>query len=91
LGGGQYLARLAGAAISPAAARDYARLIVEMACRRALTERATEALQALSAGGDSPEVKMALLHALHALPEASGEETTFSIGKAMMALRSTGR
>jgi replicative DNA helicase len=85
LGGGAYLARMAGAAISPAAARDYARLIVEMACRRALTERATEALQALSAGGDSPEVKMALLHGLHALPEASGEETTFSIGKAMMA------
>jgi replicative DNA helicase len=83
LGGGAYLARLAGAAISPAAARDYARLIVEMAVRRALSNSATEALQALSAGGDSPEVKMALLHALHALPEASGEETTFSLAKAM--------
>lgn len=83
LGGGAYLARLAGAAIHVSAARDYARLIVEQAARRALTEGFTSAQLALSEGVDSPEVKMGLLHALHAMPEVVGDETTFSLMKAM--------
>jgi replicative DNA helicase len=83
LGGPAYLARLAGAAISAHAARDYARLIVEHAARRALHGALTDGQLALSGGADSPEVKMGLLHALHALPEASGEETTFSLLKAV--------
>ena len=42
LGGAQYLVRLAGAAISSYAARDYAQMIYDLAIRRALIELGQE-------------------------------------------------
>jgi replicative DNA helicase len=83
VGGPGYLARMAGAAISPKAAKEYARMIVEDAVRRALAVATQEAGLSLQAGGEPQEVKMGLLHALHALPEAYGDETTFSLMRAV--------
>lgn len=83
LGGGQYLVRMAGASIMPTFARDYAKLIVEQAARRALQEMAAEAASSVSMGADSGDIKSALLQALHALPEASGDESTFSLLRSM--------
>ncbi|PZQ99193.1 MAG: replicative DNA helicase [Cereibacter sphaeroides] len=83
LGGPAYLARMAGAAITPKAAREYAKLIIEQAARRVLQGAVAEASSGLFAGSESAEVKAGLLQALHALPEASGEETTFSLMKAV--------
>ncbi len=85
LGGPKYLARLAGASVSGAAARDYAELIIEQACRRALNEAAQEASKALEVGEGSGEVLARLYGALQALPEPSGSESTTSIAKAMMS------
>lgn len=83
LGGPGYLIRLAGASISAKLARDYAKVIVEHACRRRLNEAAQEAVSAISAGAEAQEVKAGLLARLHALPEASGEESTASLLKAV--------
>ena len=78
LGGPAYLARMAGAAISGAAAPDYARQIVEAAARRALHDAALEAQTGLSDGIDSAEVKLRLQHALQSIPEG-GEESSYSL------------
>lgn len=83
LGGPAYLARMAGAAMSPNAARDYARSILEASCRRRLHEATQEAASRVSEGEDSGEVKMRLLHALSALPEA-GEESSYSLASAVV-------
>ena len=83
LGGPAYLARMAGAAMSPNAARDYARSILEASCRRRLHEATQEAASRVSEGEDSGEVKMRLLHALSALPEA-GEESSYSLQSAVL-------
>lgn len=79
LGGPAYLARLAGAAISAAASRDYAKQIIEAAARRALQETVTEAGSMLSEGRDSLEVKMAVLHALQSLPDGAADESSHSL------------
>lgn len=79
LGGPKYLARLAGAALSPRAAADYARVIIEAAALRSLDEALSEGKNGLSGGRDSQEVKAALLRALQSLPEASGEESSYSL------------
>jgi replicative DNA helicase len=83
LGGPAYLMRLAGAAIGSAAARDYANLIVGRAAARRLQEAAQEALQALSAGGEAPEVLARLQTALQSVPEAQGQESTYSFQRSM--------
>lgn len=83
LGGPRYLVRMAGSACPTPYARDYAKVIVEHAVRRRLSEAAQEALSGLSGGGESSDVKMGLLHALHALPEASGDESSVSFLKAV--------
>jgi replicative DNA helicase len=83
LGGPAYLARLAGASLAKVVARDYARELIEQAARRALHQSLAQAQVTLSEGLGSQEVKMGLLHGLHALPEASGEETTFSLAHAL--------
>lgn len=83
LGGPAYLARMAGAAISKVAARDYAKSIVEAAVRRRLFEAANGALAGLKDGSEGEEVKIGLLNALSALPESSGGESTISLLKAM--------
>lgn len=83
LGGPSYLARLAGSAISGAAARDYARQIVEASCRRALHGISQKSATMLSEGRDSDEVKIALQQALQALPEGGAEESSYSLAKAM--------
>lgn len=82
LGGTKYLARMAGAAISAHAARDYAKIIVEVAVRRKLQDASNEAMQALHDGGESADVKMGLLHALHALPEDIDQSSTISMLRA---------
>lgn len=83
LGGPRYLVNMAGSAIMPKMIRDYAKMIVEQAVRRRLNLAAQDALSALAGGGESSEVKMGLLHALQALPEASGEESSVSFLKAV--------
>lgn len=82
LGGPAYLIRMAAAAAHKSLIRDYAKMIVEQACRRALQESAQEALQALSGGGEASEVKAALQIALQRLPEPAGEESSVSLLKA---------
>ncbi|MGL6209123.1 MAG: DnaB-like helicase C-terminal domain-containing protein [Paracoccaceae bacterium] len=79
LGGFRYLVRLAGAAISSFAVLDYARLVIEKAACRALQEAFAEGHRSLFAGGESQTVKHALLQALHALPEAMGGESSYSM------------
>lgn len=83
LGGSGYLFRLAGAATAASAAPDYARLIIEAAARRAIDVLTQDGRNMLSEGRDSQEVKMALLSALQALPEASGEESSYSLLKSV--------
>lgn len=84
LGGPAYLARMAGAAISHHAARDYAGILIEQAIRRSLAVLAAEASQGISGGRDSLEVRGALLAGLSALPEGVGEESSVSLLKATM-------
>lgn len=79
LGGPAYLARISGASMSSHAAPDYAGSIVEAACRRALNEMAVLGQSMLAEGRDSQEVKAALLTALHALPEAYGSDSSYSL------------
>lgn len=79
LGGPAYLARMAGAAIGKSAMPAYAGQIIEAAARRTLNESAVQAQSMLSEGRDSQEVKAALLTALQALPEASGESSSYSL------------
>lgn len=83
LGGAGYLIRMAGSALSSRMARDYAKMIVEQAVRRRLNQAAQTAIADLSSGGEAADVKMGLLHALQALPEASGEESSVSFLKAV--------
>jgi len=82
LGGVGYLARLAGVG-SATTAREYAKQIVEAAARRGLHQIAAEADYMLSEGRDSQEVKMAVLHALQAVPEGAAEESSYSLAKAV--------
>lgn len=79
LGGKGYLARMAGTSISPQFVRDYAKIIVEAAARRALAGAADDALAQLVQGDDCGEVKAKLIQCLSGLPETSGEESTYSI------------
>lgn len=82
VGGGKYLIRMAGTAM-PSGILDYARLVVEMSCRRALRQAGEDCLRSITAGADSPEIKAALLQALYGLPEVDGQETTVSMLKAV--------
>ena len=85
LGGPAYLVRMAGAAISASAVVEYAKTIVEAACRRALHGAAQEAGKALSMGADSLEVRSGLLGAIQRLPEGVGEASSQSLLKAVVA------
>ena len=78
LGGPAYLVRLAGSALSPQLIRDYARVVVEHSCRRALLEAAQDTASRISAGDDAAEVKAALQQALYAIPEDAGQESSVS-------------
>jgi replicative DNA helicase len=78
LGGPGYLARMAGAAISAAAVREYAATILDLYCRRTLHESLQEARSALEAGVDTPVVRAGVLSALQGLPEGAGEKATHS-------------
>jgi replicative DNA helicase len=83
LGGLVYLIRLAGAAITSASIRDYAKVVIEQAARRGLKEAALGAVDGISGGVDAQEVKAALLTALQRLPEPAGEESSVSFLAAM--------
>lgn len=83
LGGPSYLVRMAGAAISKYAAREYAKVIVEGSVRRRIAEASTGALDALQGGVDAGEVRSGLLHALYALPEGHSEHSSVSLLKAV--------
>lgn len=85
LGGTAYLIRLAGASVAASMARDYAKLMVEYACRRKLRQMAEEAAQGLADGVDAAEVKAALQQGLYALPEVAGEESSVSLARAMQS------
>lgn len=84
LGGQAYLMRLAAVAPDRKFVRDYGKMVVEQAGRRALQEAAIQAQQALSDGVDASEVKSGLQLALHSVPEASGEESSVSLLKAVV-------
>lgn len=83
LGGARYLVRLAGAGCSPREVRHYARLMIEDKCRRLLDSSLSEGLSRLSGGEGSQEVVTALLHSLQSLPEMHGEESTYSLMRAV--------
>lgn len=82
LGGPGYLVRLAGSAVTPQLVRDYAKLVAEHSCRRALTEAAQDAVRRLQAGDDAAEARAALQQALYALPEDAGLESSVSLATA---------
>ena len=82
LGGPAYLGRLAGAAMV-SGVREYAKLIVEAAARRALHTAALQAGERLRIGEDSQTVKMAVLHALQSLPEGMADQSSYSLAMAM--------
>lgn len=83
VGGPQYLIRLAGSAVASSMIRDYAKLIIEHSCRRALRQTAQDALQALDAGEEAQNVRAALSAGLYALPEVAGQESSVGLDQAM--------
>jgi replicative DNA helicase len=85
VGGPAYLARMAGASVSSAMIRDYAKIIVDMAARRSVQEAAQSAIDGLSGGVGTGEVSAALSAALAALPETGGEESTYSLGASVVS------
>ncbi|MFY0633662.1 MAG: hypothetical protein JXQ91_07615 [Vannielia sp.] len=84
LGGGKYLARLAGVSAASAGITDYASLIVDARCRREALGAAEGLQQDISAGVETGEAVQRLLTALSALPKP-GRETTISATKATVA------
>lgn len=60
LGGGAYLARLAGASISGGAAGEYALQLVELAERRRIMSAASSVVQSLTEGGSADDALSAL-------------------------------
>ena len=83
LGGPQYLVRMAGVAMHKSAAREYAKMIVELAVRRRIAEAASKALADLDEGGEADEVRAGLLSSIYALPEGQGEASSVSMIKAV--------
>jgi replicative DNA helicase len=79
LGGPAYLVRLAGSAASPQLVRDYARVVAEHSCRRALAVAAQMASDRIAAGDDAAEVRAALQQAIYALPEDASQESSVSL------------
>ncbi|MBR9765909.1 MAG: AAA family ATPase [Rhodobacteraceae bacterium] len=84
LGGARYLAKMAGASVASYALRDYARVVVQDAARRTLRDAAQGAMSGLSGGGEPQEVALRLLHALQSLPEDAGQESSVSLGRAVI-------
>ena len=82
LGGTRYLAHMAGVAISPSTAPHYAKIIIQDAARRALHDAASKAQESLSLGSDALEVVSGLQAAFQSLPEAVGDETSYTLGRA---------
>ena len=82
VGGPAYLARLAGASIAGTMAPDYARLIFEAWVRRELASKLDEARLGLG-GDDLPVLIAKLQHALEAVPQVEGGETTYSMMSAV--------
>lgn len=83
LGGPSYLARMAGVALHKSTARDYAKMIVELAVRRRMADAANKALFELDEGGEADEVRAGLLSSIYALPEGHGEASSVSLLKAV--------
>lgn len=84
LGGASYLVRLAASCPPLKMVREYAKLVVEQASRRALEQAASRATQDLHDGMDAAEVRSGLQLALHDIPEAAGEESSVSLLKAVV-------
>ncbi len=82
LGGGQYLMRLAGSAISSFAVADYARLVVGEWVKRQLLGLMETARSGMMAEPVS-EVILRLQHGLYALPQAEDGESSISLVRAM--------
>lgn len=83
VGGAQYLVRMAGAAISSFAIREYAGIILDAAARRDLIRAQEDGVSKLRSGADVSVVQQDLIAALTALPEAQGAESSVSLLKAM--------
>ena len=83
LGGPRYLARLAAAASSTFAIREYAGIILEDFRRRTISAATKEAQEALAAGGDSLEVLAQLQQRSQGLPEPTGRESSVSMTAAV--------
>ena len=83
LGGTDYLARLAGAAISIVAAPDYARIITDLAARRRTLAALQDAQQALPTAEDPSEVMAALEAALAGEEAGAGRESGIGLASAM--------
>lgn len=79
LGGPSYLVRLAGAAVSSFAVRDYAKIIIEMWIKRQIEAAITDARHGLFQSDDLGVTVTRLQHALHSLPDVQGEESSFSL------------
>lgn len=78
LGGPAYLARLAGSAVAIRACRDYAKIIIEAAARRALSDSFRDGQAMLESGSSAAEVKTALTVALKGL-ETGSEKSNYSL------------
>jgi len=76
LGGQAYLMRMAASAPEKRFVRDYGKVVVEQAARRALQDAAIQAQHSLSEGMDAADVRSGLQLALHSIPEAAGEESS---------------
>lgn len=83
LGGPAYLVRLAGAAISSAAARDYGMILLDCMQRRKLLDALQAAQRGLVSGADLQEVSGAVEGAMAGLLTAEARKPTTSFLSAM--------
>lgn len=79
IGGGRYLARLAGGSVGASNFMDYAKLVLEMSNRRRLMETMQGATERLEDGRDASEAALALEEGIFALSEALGEPRSMSL------------
>ncbi|MEL6467087.1 MAG: DnaB-like helicase C-terminal domain-containing protein [Pseudomonadota bacterium] len=82
LGGGAYLARLAGASVATTLAVEYAKMIVDKHIARKVLAATKAAQDEFGYGGNPQEIVARLQGALMALPETEGHETCVSLLKA---------
>lgn len=83
LGGAEYLARMAGAAISSFAIKDYARELRSLSQRRSLRQKLSEASEALDTSEGVAECEMILASALAGISTDDGKSSSVSMMKAV--------